>query len=273
MDLHSASASLRGAVLVLLAGVAVPLRSSYARARPAACLLLTYGVALVVSGALLVHGLHSYAVRITGGHGMPPTSLRVSRGPGELVCLIGAALGLTALAALLVALHPTGKASHWITGMSLREGSLDLLLLGCATLVAVGSLGVWEVGHWSFGRYTFPPGFIPGSDLWSGQGWITLLLAVLIATTTVLAVATRWLVARVVVASLFATATIVVAISLATFHQWYPNVDVSTSPGWAAWLCLGASIVGALAGAPRIAQSWKRRPRTPATRLEPNPAH
>ena len=115
---------------------------------------------------------------------------------------------------------------------------LGITMLGLAVLLGFGSFGTW---------YSNPSQSGAGIARWQGPGWITLVMAIVIAVAATLGLAGSARGARVVAATMSGGALIVSGYFCIQFALWYPSA-LQVSIGWGLWLATSAGLVSLVFG-------------------------
>ena len=124
-----------------------------------------------------------------------------------------------------------------------RTAGLDLLLLGLASLVAVGSLEPW-LNAFSQSPTTFRDSAVSYTGMsryGGGYGWITLIFATCIAAGIIAAIIRRSESTHMIVATLFGSAAVVATTAVLELTSWYNSYFPPVSIGWGLWLSLSSA--------------------------------
>ena len=126
------------------------------------------------------------------------------------------------------------------------------LALSCALLLGVGSFGTWSSSHlnplpahWSVSVSLHS---MRGIEHWEGVGWMTLLLAVVVAFALVFGITRGSSAVSVIIASLFGAALIISGVWILGYLVWFSPPAFTYSIGWGLWLCFCASLAGLALG-------------------------
>jgi hypothetical protein len=235
-------------VLVISIALAEATRSKIPRAVTSSL----FGSALVVTAIAMAE----YLIWFSGG---PLASKSV--GWGLWLCFVAAFVGLGtsilwSTRTVAGTAEVNASAASETSRAFRRVASSYPLLLTLAILAGIGSFGTWSTFRYPIlSRSPIPLtglSTISGIERWGGQGWMTLLLSILISISIVFAVITRARIARVVAASLFGSMLVVASMSVVEYLIWYPKNlwyptypgVSSTSIGWGLWMCLVVALVG-----------------------------
>ena len=104
-------------------------------------------------------------------------------------------------------------------------------MIACAALIGVGSIGTWTRLHAVPGIY---PDSYNGVEKWTGYGWITMGISLLIGIAALVALVSRWRDPKVIATSLMTAMGVATLILILQYDFAYSNRAVTESAGWCA---------------------------------------